>query len=480
MTPSMSLIGIRALLLERFPRVPDLTELSKAVLVAFPHSRWEASKGAFSTAESPTVRGLVWHGKDVADEDDEDEDEEEEERIAMEKAQRERQRQRELDHRQLPQIITRARASASRLNTIPDESRSPTQSTLVSPISSSHRRAPPDTPARSVLEEFAEIATLADKTPVSKARSLPGEILIRSPAMALASICNSFGDQAEASSSTSNRKRRASQSPDYQQRRRATTPDKLYDLLAAAEAVEGSPITSVLGHKRRRTIGGGPATLKDVVNGAKHQRRSGKGKGKMRTARGTVSPAMGSLTFLPTFESPGQGDEDDENDAGEVMTDLIVPLNDTASAISLTDLDSVSLAARPIQRPPNSSTASQSSNISNVIPTVTGSASGSGSSQSNTAKANNTAGSVTGGGGGGGGRRANELPTHGDHPGVDCKPPHPYHEMIRHAIENAPDQRLQLSQIYSCIADRFPFFKSLDEKKTSGWQNSIRHNLSLK
>ena len=77
-------------------------------------------------------------------------------------------------------------------------------------------------------------------------------------------------------------------------------------------------------------------------------------------------------------------------------------------------------------------------------------------------------------------RKPNELPTNGDFPGHDCKPPYPYHEMIRYAIENAPDQRLQLSQIYSTIADRFPFFKTLDEKKTAGWQNSIRHNLSLK
>jgi hypothetical protein len=77
-------------------------------------------------------------------------------------------------------------------------------------------------------------------------------------------------------------------------------------------------------------------------------------------------------------------------------------------------------------------------------------------------------------------RKANELPTEGDNPGVDCKPPYPYHELIRHAIENAQDRRLQLSQIYSSIADRFPFFKTLDDKKTAGWQNSIRHNLSLK
>lgn len=77
-------------------------------------------------------------------------------------------------------------------------------------------------------------------------------------------------------------------------------------------------------------------------------------------------------------------------------------------------------------------------------------------------------------------RKANELPTEGEAPGIDCKPPYPYHEMIRYAIQQAPDCRLQLSQIYSNIADRFPFFKTLDEKKTAGWQNSIRHNLSLK
>jgi hypothetical protein len=52
--------------------------------------------------------------------------------------------------------------------------------------------------------------------------------------------------------------------------------------------------------------------------------------------------------------------------------------------------------------------------------------------------------------------------------------------MIRFAIEQASDRKLQLAQIYSSIADRFPFFKTLDDKKTAGWQNSIRHNLSLK
>lgn len=426
----MPLIGIRALLLERFPRVPDLAELSKAVLVAFPHSRWEVSKGAFGDAESPMLRGLLWHGKDVADEEDDSEEEREDQ---------EREQQRIRESRR--QIVTRAQASKP----LAFGSRSPTQSTLVSPISSS-RRAVPNTPARSVLDEFAEIATLADKTPGSKSQSLPVECVAPSPAYALATICNSF-DAREPIAPLVYRKRRASGSPEPP-RRRSSTPDKLHGLLAAAEAVEGSPIHSVLGHKRRRTIGG-PSTMRDVLNPVSRKRL---------LSRGTVSPRMDRM-ILPELHEAAEIE-------GDVMTDLVVPLNDTASAISLTDLETVSHAAslRTQGRGHTASTASQmsiGSNISGFTP-VQG--------------ADMTANSKIAGSS----RRANELPTQGDHPGVDCKPPFPYHEMIRHAIEEAPDRRLQLSQIYSSIADRFPFFKTLDEKKTSGWQNSIRHNLSLK
>ena len=416
MTPSMSLIGIRALLLERFPRVPDLTELSKAVVAAFPRSRWESSHGAFSKAEPPTIRGLFWHGKDVADEDDDDEDD-----YIPPRA------------RPQPQIITRAMASGKgKPNGDASESQSPIPSTLVSPTSSSARKRPPDTPARSVLEEFAEIATLADKTPKSKTRSLPGDAdadrFDGAPtgALALADVCNAFD--------TNDRKRRASQSPEMH-RRRSSTPDKLHGLLAAAEAVEGSPLTSLLGHKRRRTIGG-PTPMAEVFQ--QPHRKSNK-----PFSRGTVSPAMGRDSFFSNGFSH----------------DIIVPLNDTASAVTLGDLDAVSLhtPSRYIASAPSaSSSVSQSSNISSFVPGV------------------NVERPRTGG------RKPNELPTEGENPGVDCKPPHPYHEMIRHAIENAPDRRLQLSQIYSTIADRFPFFKTLDEKKTAGWQNSIRHNLSLK
>ncbi|KAF2262045.1 hypothetical protein CC78DRAFT_326019 [Lojkania enalia] len=60
--------------------------------------------------------------------------------------------------------------------------------------------------------------------------------------------------------------------------------------------------------------------------------------------------------------------------------------------------------------------------------------------------------------------------------GVNVKPPYSYANLIGMAILRAPNRRLTLAQIYKWISDTFAFYRNSQE---TGWQNSIRHNLSL-